>query len=65
VADFAAPMHVAQQRYLVAPASLARSKGLDMKIFFRCDYFEILNKKGLKYKNRSVKSGFSEILTRM
>jgi len=29
VADVAAPLHVAQQRYLVAPTALARPKGLD------------------------------------
>jgi hypothetical protein len=51
VADFAAPMHVARQRYLVAAALLAGSKGSDLKIFLGEIIFEILNKKELKYKS--------------
>jgi hypothetical protein len=54
VADFAAPMHMARQRYLVVPASLARPKGLDLKIFLGEIIFKILNKKGLKYKKNPI-----------
>jgi hypothetical protein len=45
VAHFVVPTHVDRQRYFVTPASLARLKELDLKIFSRAVIIKILNKK--------------------
>jgi hypothetical protein len=57
MADVAAPMHVARQRYLVAPAALARPKGSNLKKIGAM-IIKIINKKGLKKKSAHNKTQF-------
>ena len=52
VADVAAPMHVARQRYLVVLAALARPKGSNPEKNLGAIVIKILNKKGLKIKKK-------------